>query len=263
VQENQTPEGNENSKVEPKRSAFGLYDDIGSPAVVPNPENEEPQPQEKVFGLYDEIGSSDLKVNSESQESQPNGNEDISSLYDEVKNPDTANITKSENENTIPQESNAFGLYNEIGTIPGSEFSQSQGNDFGLYDEIVTQDLTTGSKKEEKNDLPKPDPTHLYAKPQKSLKRDRSKRKLIPGLMDVGEVDIDVEKEAAGGKETLEKGMTKPQGERFAIDELKDVLAEFNKEDNNNEHHETFPDFDLHQSASAFEVLKIFLERYK
>jgi hypothetical protein len=227
-----------------------------------------------VFGVYDEFESSisnSAKTDLGGQKLQPSGD---ASLYDEVRNADAADTKDSGSENTKAQAGNAFDLYDEVATpnLPpatdsGSEISQPQGDGFALYDEVGIQDGLTAAvtKQEVKSALLLPDPTHVYAKPQKSssMKRGPSKRRLMPGLMDVGEVDIDIEEDAAGGKETLQRGMTKPQGDRFAIEELREVLADFDKEGNNNEHGEMLPDFDVNQSESAFEVLRMFLEKYE
>ena len=253
VEEIMETEKNEDAiEIDAKRTVFGLYEGIGKPT---NTESEKPQVKQ-VCGVYGEVGSS------QSEKSQANGN----SLYDEVG-------ANSPSKNTKPQQTND-DLYDEIGTVDvdtnseGKE-NESQEKGFALYDEVITQD--DASQVEQKNEekaspLLQPDPTHVYAKPDKkksSMKRERSKRKLIPGLMDVGEVDIDIEVEAAGGRETLERGMTKPQGDRFAIEELREILGEFDKEDNNNEHGQVLSDFDVNQGESAFEVLRMFLQKYE
>ena len=240
------------SEVDAMSSPFGLYEGFGNP----------------------EIGNSELDPNvkkkMERKTPQPNGN----ALYDEIGNLDTANSMKSLSKNAKPQPTND-GIYDEVGAVNAVTNSESKENEpkekgFELYDEVITQDSDTQAKQNEEHNkplTPQPDPTHVYAKPDKkssSMRRERSKRKLMPGLMDVGEVDIDIEEEAAGGKETLKRGMTKPQGERFAIEELKEVLAEFDREENNNqENAEVLSDFDVNQSESAFEVLKLFLQRYE
>ena len=138
-----------------------------------------------------------------------------------------------------------------------------------LYDEVgpATQTVTTEiEKKEIKNEPPAEPPheaSHLYSKPQKAMKKKMSKRKLIPGLMDVGEVDIKIEQDAAAGDEILQEGMTKPMGDRFAIEDLRDAVAEFDEELNNNSGEAVLADFDVDQSDSAFEVLKMFLVKYQ
>ena len=268
VPEDEPTEKNKKSEVDPMRSPFGLYEGIG------NPESEKSDAQnEQVFGVYDEIGNSELdpnvKKNLESKKSQPNGN----ALYNDIGNLDTANSMKSSSGNAKPQQTND-DIYDEVDAVNAVTNSESKENEpqekgFELYDEVLTHNSATQDKQqEEQNKSPTlvPDPTHVYAKPDKksSMKRERSKRKIIPGLMDVGEVDIDIEEEAAGGKETLKRGMTKPQDERFAIDELKEILGEYDKEQNNNhENGEVLSDFDVNQSESAFEVLKLFLQRYE
>lgn len=178
----------------------------------------------------------------------------------------------SESGNPLSQDNGVFGLYDEVRAGPddppiktNDEIRQNQQDD--LYDEVSTQDSPAKSEKKEVESVFVPDPSHVYAKPEKksrSLKRDRvSKKKLIPGLMDVGEVDIVAETEAAGGRETLERGMTKPMGDRFAIEDLKDAIKEFDEEINNNENGKLLPDFDVNQNKSAFELLVRFFETYE
>ena len=236
-------------------------------------DDENSKRKNNVIGLYSEIGipasNAAVKVKTDlgSQAPQINGDTNTA-LYDEVKEPNSANISSSASENKEPQTASVLGLYDEVGAVilpsgskAGSE-TEPQGNGFGVYDEVSTNDV---EKKEEKIDLLAPDPTHVYAKPQKtnSMKKRPSKRKLLPGLMDVGEVDIDIEEDAAGGRETLERGMTKPYGDRFAIEDLREALVEFDSELNNNKNGQGLLEFDVNQSESAFEVLRIFLERYE
>lgn len=132
-----------------------------------------------------------------------------------------------------------IGVYAEVGLAGGES---SEGND-EVTDEI-----------KEKKTLP------VYAKPIRS-----SKRKLNPAMMDIGEVSADVEVETAGGNEALKMGMTKPMGNRFAFDELKDILHKYNEEDKNNMNERSeakLEDFDVDEGKSAFDTLKRFLQKH-
>ena len=258
--------GNEKVETQAKSGTIGVYKEF----TLPDSAQSSTSP---VFGFYDEVSNPDTnsagKQDLESQQSKADGATVCSSLYDEVRD---ANVTNSDSGSTTAKEDNIFGLYDEVGapdsttvSNPGPETSQPEGNGVGLYSDANESSMITDWKEKMEKETPfVPDPTHVYAKPQKStnsLKRERSKKKLIPGLMDVGEVSIDVEAEAAGGRETLKRGMTKPQGDRFAIEELKDILAEYDEKTNKQE--EVLEEFDINQCASAFEALRRFLERYE
>ena len=250
-------EANGKLEAQDKGSAIGLYRELSIPDSAANM-NSGSKEQGDEFGFYDVVSNPDVnaagKANLESQKSKPDGT-----------------VTNSGSENPTAEEENTFGLYDEVKapdstTVSNSvsETSQPEPNEVGLYTDAAENPTADFKEKVETNTtLFVPDPTHVYAKPQKStsLKRDRSKKKLIPGLMDVGEVSVDIEEEAAGGKETLQRGMTKPQGDRFAIEELKDILAEYDEKNNNNNRDEVLDDFDINQCASAFEALRRFLER--
>ena len=254
-------EANGKPEAQDKGSAIGLYRELSIPDSAANMNSGSKEQQGDEFGLYDEVSNPDVhaagKADLESQKSKPDGT-----------------VTNSGSENPSAEEENTFGLYDEVKapdsttvSNSGSETSQPEPKEVGLYTDAADNNPTADFKKkvETNTTLFVPDPTHVYAKPQKStsLKRDRSKKKLIPGLMDVGEVSVDIEQEAAGGKETLQRGMTKPQGDRFAIEELKDILAEYDEKSNNNNRDEVLDDFDINQCASAFEALRRFLERYE
>lgn len=263
-------------QCEPKVSV--IYEDIGEHCTDTNTDNALNCGQENTVNrksntenesndLYAEVGSLNSKA--------PGKTDSESGVSSKI-----MEDGKSNKEN----DSNELSLYAEVRSMTDSTETTEPKNDLGFYDEITdavpnhtfatptirhdvaSPNLTAGSEKRSEIRHPMlPDPTHVYAKPQKasSMKRARSKRKLIPGLMDVGEVEVDVELDAAGGKETLKKGMTKPQGDRFAIEDLREVLAEFDKELNNNERdRKMLPDFDVNQSESAFEVLQLFLAKY-
>ncbi|XP_028395613.1 uncharacterized protein LOC114519648 [Dendronephthya gigantea] len=235
--ENKSPVASGNVQV----SAVGLYEDVGSASSTPatvtaQAENQSsPSKTAAVSSLYDEVGSPE----SCSPPSQPQGSV-CNGVYDEVCHPDKPSTTTND------------------------EIPQNRGD--SLYDEAVTPGSPTKPEEKEVESIFVPDPTHVYAKPDKkasSLKRDRSKKKLIPGLMDVGEVDIDAETEAEGGKETLKRGMTMPMGDQFAIEDLRDTIKEFDEEINNNsENGKMLSDFDVNQNESAFELLVRFCERY-
>ena len=256
--------GNGKTGTQAKSGTIGVYKEFTLPDSAQSSTS-------SVFGVYDEVSNPDTnsagKPDLESQKSKADGATVCGSLYDEVRE---ANVTNSDRGSTTAKEDNTFGLYDEVSapdattvSNPGHETSQPEGNGVSLYSDVNDSSMITDWKEKMEKETPfVPDPTHVYAKPQKStnsLKRERSKKKLIPGLMDVGEVSMDIEEEAAGGKETLKRGMTQPQGDRFAIEELKDILAEYDEKTNKQE--EVLDEFDINQCASAFEALRRFLER--
>ena len=85
-------------------------------------------------------------------------------------------------------------------------------------------------------------------------------------MMDIGEVSADVEVETAEGSEALKMGMTKPIGDRFVFEELKEILHKYDVEDKNNMNERSeakLDDFDVDEAESAFDTLKRFLQKHE
>ncbi|XP_046855804.1 protein daughter of sevenless-like isoform X2 [Xenia sp. Carnegie-2017] len=225
-------------------------------------------------------GTIEDKSNSVERKEEKSVNE-----YDVVRTSDALNLKKhSSAEGTDKEHGGDANNKNSVSTLtklaPHSTEGDSSTNDgevsdnvFDEYhDETLYDEIRVDDGKEDKTSLNveklpsllEPDLSELYTKPTKitGIRRERSKKKLIPGLMDVGEVDVEVEEEFSEGKDTLKRGMTTPSnGKRFAIEEMREFLAESGEKTNNND--EALPDLDLLRCDSAFDALKKLLKKYE
>lgn len=195
-------------------------------------------------------------------------------LYDTV--PDVGMPTVSEPP-PLPNREPSLSNHSVVETALVVESSVTEANlengidPMGFYDEVrfppAEGEVNKEGQKEQKGVVSQaqektPSTLPIYAKP---MRKKNSKRVLNPAMIDIGEVSIDVEQESAGGKEVLEKGMIKPIGERFAVDELKALLQKYEEANNNNNGNseEKVVDFDMNQCETAFDLLRSFLQKYQ
>ena len=162
--------------------------------------------------------------------------------------PDSLSVEKPEAESkNLP-----IGVYAEVGLVGGES---SEGNDEAPEEKGEAREGESEGEIKETKTLP------VYAQVRRS-----SKRKLNPAMMDIGEVSADVEVETAEGSEALKMGMTKPIGDRFVFEELKEILHKYDVEDKNNMNERSeakLDDFDVDQAESAFDTLKRFLQKHE